>query len=77
MIVVANVCDRHIFPNQAQGFAVAVALAAENTVGEFFRLIPQTSFAQRPRRNADKVKNIAVLPDQWAERLFNAQFGFL
>ena len=77
MIVVANVCDRHIFPNQAQGFAVAVALAAENAVGEFFRLIPQTSFAQRPRRNADKVKNIAVLPDQRTGRLFNAQFRFL
>ena len=77
MIVVANVCDRHIFPNQAQGFAVAVALAAENAVGEFFGLIPQTSFAQRPRRNADKVKNIAVLPDERAGRLFDARFGFL
>ena len=77
MIVVANVCDRHIFPNQAQGFAVAVALAAENTVGEFLCLIPQSSFAQRPRRNADKVKNIAVLPNERAGRLFNTQFGLL
>ena len=77
MIVVANVCDRHIFPNQAQGFAVAVALAAENAVGEFFGLIPQPGFAQRPRCNADKVKNIAVLPDERAGRLFDARFGFL
>lgn len=77
MIVVANVCDRHIFPNQAQGFAVAVALAAENTVGEFLCLIPQSSFAQRPRRNADKVKNIAVLPNERTGRLFNTQFGLL
>lgn len=75
--MVVNIRDCHIFPNQAQGFAVAVALAAENAVGEFFRLIPQTSFAQRPRRNADKVKNIAVLPNERAGRLFNTQFGFL
>ena len=53
-----------------------MALAAENTVGEFFGLIPQTSFAQRPRRNADKVKNVTVLTDQWAERLFNIQILF-
>ena len=75
--MVVNIRDCHIFPNQAQGFAVAVALAAENAVGEFFRLFPQTCFPQRPRRNADKVKNIAVLPDQWAGRLFDAWFRFL
>ena len=56
VIVVANVCDRHIFPNQAQGFTVAVALAAENAVGEFLCLIPQTSLPQRSRCNSDKVK---------------------
>ena len=75
--MVVNIRDCHIFPNQAQGFAVAVALAAENAVGEFFGLIPQTCFPQRPRCDADKVKNIAVLPNERAGRLFNAQFRFL
>ena len=74
---VIDIRDRHIFPDQAQGFAVAVALAAENTVCEFLCLIPQPGFAQRPRCNADKVKNIAVLPDERAGRLFDARFGFL
>lgn len=75
--MVVNIRDCHIFPNQAQGFAVAVALAAENAVGEFFRLFPQTCFPQRPRRNADKVKNITVLTNQRTGRLSDARFGFL
>ena len=68
--MVVNIRDRHIFPNQAQDFAVAVALAAENTVGEFLCLIPQPGLPQRSRCNSDKVKNIAVLPNQRTGRLF-------
>lgn len=75
-IAVIDVRDCHIFPNQAQGFAVAVALAAENTVGKFLRLVPQPGLPQRSRRNADKVKNIAVLPNERAGRLFNIQILF-
>ena len=75
--MVVNIRDCHIFPNQAQGFAVAVALAAENTAGEFLCLIPQSGFTQRPRCDADKVKNIAVLTNQRTGRLSTPGSDFL